>query len=581
MDLVRRLVGRWQALDELREGGPEFHEFHARESLKTGRDLQLGLLHLGDLLAFAPDRVEALELLRAYAGRLDLQDALSFGKPAAEAVRAWDLHRRGRVREALEVLLAVVKAAPDKDYLGAWGLGWLEAGFEQVPGELVKAWLGQAMRALPESSRCVRRRVGVAWRTAQIALRWKERGGADPPLVLGLLRKAGRFDEGLPLARATAALKADSPAWTQLGILLREMGDLAGAREAFDRALGCDPEDPFPLFESAALHLERGDWASAYGIFQRVLAQHPRNEQALAGLAWCGYRQNDFDEKALAVLIGLSEAGNRHAREWVHQARPYAGFLPSPQEESSRVLRHLAGLRESPDRTVELPLEEVESPSNLLAFRLAWPLGSVEVRYGCVGRPDPRLPVEPTAWQLWKRRGETLEPALPRPPREVWEPVAELAGQPFESTRAWARASFLGAELGPRSAGALLACAVNPPPPPRGVHAFDWTVAMQFAALQTLAFVDEGWAEGARRGALFSVLLGPRDWTTEMAAVVLSRLVREEPLRVSDVHRAFDRLDRARPQPGTPYYEPGVLASWARLPGLTAAESRPLKARLK
>ena len=172
-----------------------------------------------------------------------------------------------------------------------------------------------------------------------------------------------------------------------------------------------------------------------------------------------------------------------------------------------------------------------------------------------------------------------LEPALPPPPWNVQEAVHALAAEPFESRRAWARASAVGGGLGPDAAEALLACLLHPSPPPPGVHAFDWTVAFQFAAVQALAFLDGGWREGARRRALSSILLGPRDWTTGMAAVVLARLAQDEPMVSTDVSLAFQKLDAARPDSGEVAYETAFLAAWATLPGLSGAEARRIKER--
>lgn len=584
MNLLHRLLGKKRAAPELREGRPEYHELRAREALGRGRDLPLGLLHLADLLAFAPARPESLDLLRAYADRLDFRTLPDLGRPASDALRAWDLRRRGRDREALELLLAVARALPDRDYLGTWGIEWLELAGGSAPDDLAMAWLAEALRQLPEPLCCTRRRADLASRFADLALGLRERRRADPSLdrtTLDLLRRAGRFQEALRIVQADVALRPDAEAWTRLGLLLRDMGEGAEARAAFSRARQLDPADPSPLFEGAALHLAREEWSLAYGSFQEILARDPQDARALAGLAWCTCRAEGLDERSVAVLVALAEAGNRHAREWLHQSRPYVGVLPRPRESSSKLLRRMASMDMEPGRTVQVALPEVESPSNLVAFRLAQPTVALEVQYANVARPDPRLPVEPTAWQLWRLEGATLEPALPPAPWNVQEMVQGLAAEPFESRRAWARASTVGAELGPEAAEALLACLLHPSLPPPGVPPFDWTVAFQFAALQAMAFLDEGWRESARRRALFSVLLGPRDWTTEMAAVVLARLAQDEPMLATDVGLAFQKLDGARPDSGEVAYEPGFLAAWATLPGLSGAEGRRIKERLR
>ena len=83
----------------------------------------------------------------------------------------------------------------------------------------------------------------------------------------------------------------------------------------------------------------------------------------------------------------------------------------------------------------------------------------------------------------------------------------------------------------------------------------------------------------AAQGAL-SLLLGPRDWSTEAAIVALARLARDVPWIAVDVHAAFAKLDRARADSGGCAHEYALLEFWASLPCMYEPEREQLRARL-
>lgn len=74
-------------------------------------------------------------------------------------------------------------------------------------------------------------------------------------------------------------------AWTNLGSLLAEVGDLDAARDHFDHALQCDPEQPEARLNLAELALREGDAEVAIAGFRHVLRLAPDFIEAHYGLA--------------------------------------------------------------------------------------------------------------------------------------------------------------------------------------------------------------------------------------------------------------------------------------------------------
>ncbi|TPV97288.1 MAG: tetratricopeptide repeat protein [Myxococcales bacterium FL481] len=76
-----------------------------------------------------------------------------------------------------------------------------------------------------------------------------------------------------------------APAWTNLGSLLAEQGQLDRARDHFDHALRCDPDQPEARLNLAELALREGDPEVAVAGFREVLSREPDSVEAHYGLA--------------------------------------------------------------------------------------------------------------------------------------------------------------------------------------------------------------------------------------------------------------------------------------------------------
>lgn len=122
------------------------------------------------------------------------------------------------------------------------------------------------------------------------ALLWFERATeAAPGLGEGWfgrgdsLWRMGRTAEGLADLEKAAALSPDNAlAWADLAALRRTLGDLPGARAAWDEALRRKPDHLSALYGRGQLRGEAGDFEGAEADFAAILALAP--EEALAWL---------------------------------------------------------------------------------------------------------------------------------------------------------------------------------------------------------------------------------------------------------------------------------------------------------
>lgn len=105
-----------------------------------------------------------------------------------------------------------------------------------------------------------------------------EWGGA-PADTVGFAVAKEAYETALDLDPALAA------AWTNLGSMLAEVGDLEGAQSHYDEALRHDPDQPEAQCNAAELSLRRGDREAAIAAYRILLRNHPDHFEAHYGLA--------------------------------------------------------------------------------------------------------------------------------------------------------------------------------------------------------------------------------------------------------------------------------------------------------
>ena len=100
---------------------------------------------------------------------------------------------------------------------------------------------------------------------------------------------------------------------------------------------------------------------------------------------------------------------------------------------------------------------------------------------------------------------------------------------------------------------------------------------MQIASALTLAALDRGWdALSTRRRALYSLALGPVDWSVTAAAIALAHIARTEPATGQDVLNLFAYLRQQAGRVGYTTYAAPLSMIWLRL-----AEARQGEAGLE
>src|SRR5690606_15028516 len=115
-------------------------------------------------------------------------------------------------------------------------------------------------------------------------------------------------------------------------------------------------------------------------------------------------------------LYDLMRAGNYRAHRLYDPFRKHVGFVPEPSDALTNMLRSLLQ-KEDPVGRLTTAVTGVEPPSNAVLCDLLYGGElSLVISYTHVATPDPREPVAPIAFVLWRQEGEQLVPALEAPP---------------------------------------------------------------------------------------------------------------------------------------------------------------------
>jgi tetratricopeptide (TPR) repeat protein len=581
---------------ELRQGTADFEWFIARSELETGTNLAHGARHLADLLAFDPARPEWRELLERYAAaaKPDLASLLPIEEKryyATEALRAYAWHKAGRLGEAIDLLTQVVQAKMSAGYLEAWALDWLEShgAVESLADVSFLRTLMLSLNRFPEARFATMRTLRRAKRWAAISERWFSSHDAPAPgsmVRVGLLRKAGELDAAESLARAAFDREATWHTATTLGLVLREKGEPRRAEEAFEHALRLDPSDVSARLEAGDAFLRASEWASAIRWYEDALSKK-RGDWAHASLIYCRWRASG-DDRVRAELQVLARGGNERAQELLYFDG--GGDAYWPVDATANVLRQMrASMTQDPVKTpkgsVKLALSALESPSNVLAFRMDLPDVNLVITVAEVPSPDPREPIEPGDVRLWRYEGTDPFPGLPPPSDEVRDAIARIAASPLQEDAA--NASRVAEALGEARVHEVLATMVHPPARPpshrtqaEGGSALEWIPRVQRVCTKVLGQLGEGWEDSPHRAALYAVLLGPRDWTTIAAIRELGAIASHEPAHAPDIAEAFLKLAQSRPSVGACPWEIPLYRAWLELPHLFPNERDALTERL-
>lgn len=238
------------------------------------------------------------------------------GQPLARRLLAASYLSANEPGRALEVLTPILAALEqDPDVMALAGQTYLANG----DLENAERYLRKAAELSPNDARA-HTRLGVArmaggeteraFADLALAARMDEASGqADLTLILAYVRQ-GQFDKALAAQQALEKKLPDSPQTYNLkgGILLGKR-DLAGARQAFERAIQLQPD-----FLAAAVNLARLDLADKQpdrgrGHFSAIVTRNPKNVDALLAMAEYQQAAGDPANEILKTLERAQEAG--------------------------------------------------------------------------------------------------------------------------------------------------------------------------------------------------------------------------------------------------------------------------------
>jgi tetratricopeptide (TPR) repeat protein len=154
---------------------------------------------------------------------------------------------------------------------------------------------------------------------------------ADALSLLALLqRERGHLGEAITLSRQAVALFEHPTFLDNLGVILMDAGDEAGAEAAFRRGLELDPNHLMLLRDLSILYVAMKRIEEAAICNHRLLRAHPRDAKALnelGGMAHLNQRRLEAEHhygEALAIDPNFKEAKLNLASLYLDTARPQA-----------------------------------------------------------------------------------------------------------------------------------------------------------------------------------------------------------------------------------------------------------------
>jgi putative PEP-CTERM system TPR-repeat lipoprotein len=306
-----------EALHKVRPTDAQTQYFDARVAFQSG-DLKRATELVEQLQKAAPSNPQVLQLAGAVAYRNgSLVQAEQYLEQTLQAAPRLDAARRlltqsylrsGQPAKALRTVLPLLDGAPSAETLSLAGGVYLQNG----DLDKAEALFAQAVKADPKDARS---------RTA-LALAHLSRGKGEEA-AFGELEAVADSDTGITADMALiaahlrrkdtdAALKAiaglekkqpDKPLADNLrGRVLLLRGDLAGARQSFEKALSLDAAY-FPAIESlAALDLREQKPQQAEQRFEKLLEREPGNAQALLALAQLRAKAGKSRDEVLGLI---------------------------------------------------------------------------------------------------------------------------------------------------------------------------------------------------------------------------------------------------------------------------------------
>ncbi len=571
----------------------------ARQALSSG-DLSHAAYHIGTALAFDPTRgdwlgvlhevvqraSDPLVLLRLDANRADFVTA---------ATRGYVLALRGQLREAIELVVRAAEYEPAAPFL-IWAADWIRRpGVAASYDDRGLLGVGAPLAGLASNLPVNLPKDHVCYRTVEAAaavLRGLLEAHPNHPKLLFITsiveRRLGQFDWAT--YHASQAFQLDQNWNSAVGVALcsRDAGKIDDAASWFRYAQQLDGSSPAALHDLGDMYVEAKRYDEAVAVFDEVIAGFPDSRWAPAAKLRARYRQT----KDIAFLEQLFALAERSGDAWTiysseHDTGHFVTGLPWPAEAAANALRDLYrqidGGGAPPSGQLDIGSSHHEAPSVLTAHRL-WARsrgGDAALRFKVETHvtPDPRTPKAPNlAFTLWRYEGDQPIPNLGTPDARALEAVASIARTPY-NLHFWApKARAVAPRFGPAWMQHFAAVMLYPPPlPERDMDPFQWVQRCQIATALILAYLDEGWDQSARKAALYALILGPVDWSTDAGVIALAWLGREDDAIRQQATALFDWLAQQIPGDGFTSFEYPLVTSWLGMGHLDDAQRTRLQ----
>lgn len=551
----------------------------ARQELKIAQEaaaageFQHAMSHLAWALKDDPCDVEARKLLdRLIQAVIDPLSLVPWTEPETPypiaAVRAFIQARAGQLEEAVALMRQIYQSIPGVPFV-SWLLEWLaipdranDLSPDMMSG-LVATLAQKIFEGIDPAEYAALEQLLpplISYRDAH------PQATQFVGMLVILMRNMGRMDEALAIGQATYSNHPDYLLSAILGTSYRINGDLDAALSMFRAALQYEPESMEIRLDIADTLCTCGRIQEGVIAYQEILEREPDHPWALPSLFYYSAvlePQGPWQERLEGYI--RSSRDNERAQLLNAHLVPYISSLPEPSDALINLLRQVSE-QQADLRTFTVSLSALESPSACLAIELYqlehFGAADLNVDVAKIQRPDPRLPLGPVEYLLWRYNGNRPQPAVALPSSEVAGMMAAFAAVPYEID-AW---SYLGqrsaSSLGSASLPDLLGVMVHPPKRQDPFTIWEWVHRVQFAAAFTLAHLDEGWEGSLRRQALLSLARGPMDWTVEAAIVALWRVAVMEPASIADIEALYMQLLDKLPDAGAvPYIQALLLCS--------------------
>ncbi|MCB9600359.1 MAG: tetratricopeptide repeat protein [Sandaracinus sp.] len=587
----------------------------ASQRAHAAGDIHAALDALAD--ALASDPVDTAALQHAYAMLQRLPNALQATAPqrgmplSRVALHALALAIAHDWSPAFEMLFRLGTDDPRTPYL-QWAESWCNSHPSALLLDLGR--VGPALMAFADKFEDPIDAQSPWWKTLQAGTAVMKRLSETfvdnrglKTVYVKLLRRGGRFDEALAIAREVGAQDPYfghlMTAWTY-----RDMDRPHDAIASFHAARAAK-DDPSVLLDVGDLHLNHGEYEQAHETYRQV-PQGEGYDWAVASY-WAAHHLATRDPQSLANLTSMV-ATNPRAKElhaWIHA---YAEVMPTPRDLTAGIVRDVLGhLRRSPGSPdapakLDVNITSIESPSVSVAFEVAKRMtgghAALNVNPEKEAEPDPRQPLitaigrGPDAvyqqFPIWVYEGARPRINAPVPPPAAQQAVARLASTPFD----WAGWQRAAAEAAPSLRGqvvGLVCTLVHPPTPPQAppsawsarstaddVDPVEWTWKCQVAAALLVTKLDAGWNGSERRSGLCAMVHGPIDWTISAALPCLGLVYAECPEARDELRQIFDALRQRVPDIGYACYRAPLEAVTMRLPDVDEKARRQAWTRL-